>query len=211
MTTQYPATLATASLAEPVSVINAAAERMQRELPEIVGISVYAAGFTQLYKPYSTIDEMVNQDDAEKISPADIPLFEPLTIVAAKYVESAGVVIEVQLPDGDKALALTSMSQLFLPPLNGREQSFLERVIGLFLAEIPRKLTKRELSAIRSGSIYRGMSENALEYVMGFPDKESDWQDGGKQFIFRKSLLVYVSYSGTVVDWKFLDEKKRVD
>ncbi|MGB6728639.1 MAG: hypothetical protein WBE74_22295 [Terracidiphilus sp.] len=207
MTTQYPATLANASLAEPVSVINAAAERMQRELPDLIGIDVYAAGFTQLYKPDSTINEILNQVDSKKIPPADIPLLEPLTIVAAKYVDSAGVLIEVQFPDGDKALALTSMPQLFLPPLDGRQQTFLERVIGLFLEEIPGKLTKRELAAIRSGSIYRGMRENALEYVMGFPDKESDSGDGGKQLTFRKSLLVHVGYSGTVEDWKFLDEK----
>jgi hypothetical protein len=212
MTTQYPATLANASLAEPVAVINAAAERMKRELPGIAGMTVYAVGFTQLYKPDSTVDEMVNQDDARKISPADTPLLVPLTIVDARYVDSAGVVIEVELPNGEKALALTSMPQLFLPPLNGQEQTlqeqtFLDRVIGLLLAEIPPKLTKRELAAIRSGSIYRGMREGALEYVMGFPDKVSDAGEGGKQLTFRKSLLVYMSYSGTVADWKFVDGK----
>jgi hypothetical protein len=207
MTTQYPQTLATQSLAEPVSVLSAAAERMQRELPDIVGDSIYAAGFTQLYKPESTIDEMVNQDDAYKVAPADIPLLEPLTIIAAKYVDSAGVVIEVTLPNGDKALALTSIPQLFLPPLNGREQSFQARVIGLFAAEIPHRLTKKEVAAIRSGSIFRGMSLYALEYLMGFPDMESDWEDGGKKLVFRKTLQVYLSSSGRVADWKFLDEK----
>lgn len=207
LTTQYPATLASADVAEPLSVINAAAERMQLELPDIVGMSVYAAGFTQLYRPDSTTDQIVNQDDAARVPAADIPLFVPLTVLAAKYVDSAGVVIEVQLPNGDKALALTSMPQLFLPPLDGKEQSFQERVIGLFLADIPRKLTKREVAAIRNGSIYRGMRENALEYVMGFPDKETHSHDGGQQLTFRKSLVVTLSYSGTVEDWKFLDEK----
>ncbi len=208
MTTQYPATLATADLAEPVWVINAAAERIKLELPDLIGMGVYAAGFTELYKPDSTIDEIMNQDDAEKVPPADIPLLVPLTVVAAKYVESSGVVIEVQLPDGDKALALTSMPQLMLPPLGGREPTFLERLIGLFLADIPPKLTKRELTAIRSGSIYRGMREYALEYVMGFPDKETNSGNGGKQLIFRKSLLVNLSNWGTVEDWKFLDQKQ---
>jgi hypothetical protein len=207
LTTQYPATLANADLAEPVAVINAAAERMQRELPDLIGMSVYAAGFTQLYKPDSTADEIVNQDDASKVPPADIPLFVPLTVVAARYADLAGVVIEVQFPNGDKALALTSMQQLFLPQLDGKEQSFQERVIGLFLAQIPHKLTKRELAAIRNGSIYHGMSETALEYVMGFPEKESKTADGDRQLTFRKSLLVTLGYSGTVEDWKFLDEK----
>lgn len=207
MTTQYPATLANAELAEPASVVNAAAERMQSGLPEIVGITVYAAGFTQLYKPDSTIDEIVNQDDAKRVPAADIPLLVPLTIVAAKYVDPAGVVIEVQLPSGDKALALTSMPQLFLPPLTKHEPTFEERVIGLFLANIPHKLTKKELAAIQSGSIYHGMSENALEYLMGFPDKETKAEDGSRKLTFRNSLVVMLGYSGTVAGWKFLDEK----
>ena len=208
MTTQYPTTLANASLVEPVSVIGTAAERIERELPYIVGDSVYAAGFTQLYRPESTTDEIVNQDDAKRVPPEDVPLLVPLTILAAKYVDTAGVVIEVELPDGDKALALTTVPQLLLPPLNGKAQSFLERVIGLFLVEIPPKLTKRELAAIKNGSIYRGMRLNALEYVMGFPDKESTTKEGVKQLLFRNSLLVSMSYSGTVADWKFLDEKQ---
>ncbi len=207
MTTQYPQTLAITSLAEPVSVINAAADRMQRELPDIVGMSVYAGGFTQLYRPESTIDQIVNQDDANKIPPADIPLLVPLTVLAARYVDSAGVVIEVQLPNGDKALALTSMPQLFLPALTKREPTFQERVIGLFAAEIPHRLTKKEVAAIKNGSIYRGMSLYALEYLMGFPDKETKSDDGGSKLIFRKTMQVYLSYSGRVEEWKFLDDK----
>lgn len=207
LTTQYPATLANADLAEPVAVISAAAERMQRELSDLVGMSVYAAGFTQLYKPQSTIEAIVNQDDAYKVAPADIPLLVPLTVVAARFVESAGVVIEVELPSGDKALALTSMPQLFLPPLDGRPQSFQERVLGLLLTHIPHKLTQREVAAIKNGSIYRGMRENALEYLMGFPDKESKTGDGDRQLTFRKTLVVTLGYSGTVADWKFLDER----
>ena len=207
LTTQYPQTLATANVAELSSVVSAAAERLQRELPFIAGKYIYAAGFTQLYRPDSSLDELARQDASKRVSPADIPLFEPLEIVAAKYDAPAGVVIEVQLPDGDKALALTSNTQLFSAPINGEKQSFLDRVIGLFLSEIPSDLTKKEVAAIRNGSIYRGMREGALEYVLGFPDKESKWEDGGKQLTFRRSLTVYVSAQGTVADWKFVDEK----
>jgi len=205
MTTQYPASIANAMLAEPMTVIDAAADRLQQELPEIVGTSIYAAGFTPLYKPNTTIDEMVNQVDARRIAPADVPLFVPLPIVAARYVDAVGVVIEVLFPNGDRAISLTSMSQLFLPPLNGKQQSFLECVIGLFLPEIPRKLTRKEVSAIKSGSIYSGMSENALEYVMGFPDKQTDAEDSGRKLTFRNSLVVVINYSGRVESWKFLN------
>jgi len=207
LTTQYPTTLANAELVEPISVINAAAERMQRELPDIIGMGVYAAGFTQLYRPDSTTDEIVNQDGAKQIPPEDVPLLVPLTILAAKYVDSAGVVIEVELPNGDKALSLTSMPQLMLPPLDERQPTFLKQVIGLLLTDVPHQVTKKELAAIKSGAIFRGMSGHALEYLMGYPDKESNWGEGGKQLTFRKSLLVYVSSSGTVEDWKFVGEK----
>jgi hypothetical protein len=207
MTTQYPATLATANVAELASVVSAAAERLQRELPYIAGTYVYAAGFTQLYRPDSSLDELARQDASKRLAPADIPLFEPLPIVTAKYVAPAGVVIEVQLPNGNKALSLTSTTQLFSAPINGEKQTFLDRVIGLFLSQIPSDLSKKEAAAIRSGSIYRGMREGALEYVLGFPDKESKGEEGGKQLVFRKSLVVHVGADGRVADWKFVDEK----
>jgi len=207
MTTQYPASLSTANIAELASVISAAVERMQRELPSIVGKFVFAAGFTQLYRPDSSVDDLSSQNAAKRLAPVDIPLFEPFEIVAAKYVEPAGVVIEVELPNGDKALSLTTKTQLFSAPAKGADQSFLDQVIGLFLSEIPSELSKKEVAAIQNGSIYRGMREGAVEYVMGFPDKESKANDGSRQLTFRKSLLVYVSPEGTVEDWKFLDAK----
>jgi hypothetical protein len=86
-------------------------------------------------------------------------------------------------------------------------QTFFERVIGSLLEEIPSSLTKKDLDAIRSGTIYRGMKEEAVEYTMGFPDKENDWGTGGKQLIYGKSFLVYVNRQETVVDWQSLDDK----
>ena len=205
LTSQYPVTLATTNVVELTSVLKAGAERIKAELPAVIGRFVFAAGFTQLYRSDSTLDEMTRQDDQKRISPADIPLFEPLEIMGARYAEPAGVVIEVQLPNGDRALSLTTRAQLYAAPVKGEDPSFLDRVIGLLLADIPSDLNKREVAAIKTGSIYRGMRAGALDYVMGFPDKESKWGDGGKQLTFRKSLVVYVSSMGTVADWKFVD------
>jgi hypothetical protein len=207
LTTQYPATLATSNLVELTAVISAAKERMHSELQSIVGKFVFAAGFTQIYSTDSTIDDLASQNALKRIAPESIPLFEPVQIVAARYDESAGVVIEVQLPNGDKGLALTTRTQLFAAPKEGEDPSFLDKVVGLFLSDIPSDLSKKELAAIKSGSIYRGMREGAVEYVLGFPDKESKRQGGGRQLTFRKSLVVNVSAGGTVEDWKFLDGK----
>ncbi|HUB51365.1 MAG TPA: hypothetical protein VL986_04415 [Terracidiphilus sp.] len=207
LTTQYPATLATANVAELTSAIGAAGDRMRRELPSIIGKFVFAAGFTQLYMPDSSVEDLAGQNALKRIAPENIPLLEPLQIVAAKYDASAGVVIEVQLPNGDKALSLTTKTQLFAALKEGEDPSFLDKVVGLFLSDIPKDLSKKELAAIKDGSIYRGMREGAVEYVMGFPDKESKGQNGGRQLTFRKSLLVDVSAGGTVEDFRFLDGK----
>jgi hypothetical protein len=207
MTTQYPSTLAAGSEVELTSVANATAEQMRRELPGIVNKTVYAVGFSRLYRPDTSLDEITKQDAFKRISPADVPLLEPLKIVAAKYVDSAGVVIKIKLPNGEEALSLTSMLELQTPPGAGVVQTFFERVIGSLLEEIPSSLTKKDLDAIRSGTIYRGMKEEAVEYTMGFPDKENDWGTGGKQLIYGKSFLVYVNRQETVVDWQSLDDK----
>ena len=207
MTTQYPSTLTGMSVVELASVAKATAEQMTRELSGIVGNTVYAVGFSRLYRPDTTLDEITKQDAFKRVSTGDVPLLKPLKIVAAKYVDSAGVVIKVKLPSGADALSLTSKLELQIPPSAGVERTFFEWVIGSLLAKIPSSLTKKDLDAIRSGTIYRGMKEESVEYAMGLPDKENDWGSGGKQLIYGKSFLVYVDRQETVVDWQSLDDK----
>jgi hypothetical protein len=81
----------------------------------------------------------------------------------------------------------------------------LQRISGLLLASVPTDLTISETSAIQKGSIYRGMSRGAPECALGFPKKENDWGQGGKQLIFTDTLYVYVNREDRVVDWQSMD------
>ena len=75
---------------------------MKSELPAIVGKTVYAVGFSQLYKPDTTLDEISKQNVLKRVSSAEVPLLEPLKITAARYVDSVGVVIEVNSRTADR-------------------------------------------------------------------------------------------------------------
>lgn len=114
-TTQYPETLTGGSALELASLENATAEQMKAELPAFVGRTVYAVGYSRLYLPDASLDELCEQDAFKRVSPTEIPLLEPLKIVAAKYVESAGVVTEVELPNGRKALSLLHQGPNLMP------------------------------------------------------------------------------------------------
>ena len=50
------------------------------------------------------------------------------------------------------------------------------------------------------------MSQIALDYGMGFPDKENDWGSGGKQYIYSDTFFVYVGNNGKVEDWQSLGD-----
>jgi hypothetical protein len=54
--------------------------------------------------------------------------------------------------------------------------------------------------------VFRGMSKDALDYAIGFCEKENDWGRGGKQRIyFGGKLIVYLDNSGKVEDWQSHD------
>jgi len=95
-------------------------------------------------------------------------LLEPLTIVGAKYLDNTGVVLKLRLPDKE---ALSFTDRLYY--LDGRaNRRFLDSVIGLLLSEIPKKLTPKEVDAIKHGTIYKGMTKDAVDYLLGFRERE---------------------------------------
>jgi hypothetical protein len=67
-------------------------------------------------------------------------------------------------------------------------------------------LTAKEIPAIKSRSIFRSVSSDALDYTLGFKDSENDWGRGGKQQInYGGKLVVYLDNLGHVVDWQSFD------
>jgi hypothetical protein len=81
---------------------------MTAKLPSVVGKTLFACGYTELYSPDATLDELQGKSRILK-QILDVPYLTPLTVTAAKYdVTADGVVFKVKLPDGKDALAISS-------------------------------------------------------------------------------------------------------
>jgi hypothetical protein len=203
--TGYPNTIS--DNIEFASAASALTDRMSKELPLLIGRTVYAVGYSKLYQPDTSLDEIIgvgSEGVREQLLPSDVPLLEPITILAAKYIDSTGVVFKLKLPNGNEALSFTY--QIYYVG-GDSERPFLERVIGTLQMEMP-KLTPREIDAIRKGTIYKGMTKAALDLMLGFTDKENDWGRGGKQLVYYDGrLLVYLDRDNKVEDWQSLDKK----
>ena len=185
---------------ELASAASALTERMDKELPLLIGKTVYAVGYSKLYQPDTSLEELVGDDRKGVLK----PLLQPMTILAAKYIDSAGVVFKLKLPNGKEALSFTSTHDY---REGDSDRPFRERVIGTLKMEIPKKLTQREIYAIKKGTIYKGMTEDALDYMLGFNDKENDWGRGGRQLVYHDgSLLVYLDRNNRVEDWQSFDK-----
>jgi len=204
--TGYPNTISTNI--ELAAAASALTERMSKELPLLVGKTVYAIGYSKLYQPDTSLEELAgvgSKGVLKQLWPTDVPLLEPLTILAAKYIDSTGVVFKLKLPNGKEALSFTH--QLYYVEAD-TERPFPERVIGTLLMEIPKKLTQKEIDAIKKGTIFKGMTKDSLDYMIGFTDKENDWGRGGKQLIYYDGrLVVYLDKDNKVEDWQSFDKK----
>jgi hypothetical protein len=180
-------------------------DEMAKNLPLVIGKPLYAVTYSQLYQPDTTLAEMTGQREIlKRLSVLAVPLLEPLFITAAKYVENIhGIVMKVRLPDGSEALTFTP--SVYLDHAQ-KDASFLARISGTLLPELPRDLTPKEVNAIKHHVVFKGMSKNAVYDALGFSEKENDWGAGGRQLIFlHGSVLVYLSQDDTVADWQSLD------
>lgn len=202
ITTAYPSTV---DLAIQLAVAQEAlAKEMSANIGSVVGKKLYAAGFSRLYQPDSTLEEMEGLSEIIKRIPiTEIPLLEPLVITAAKYVETpdelmhTAVVLKLKLPDGREALSITSSFTDV-----DKDATFLEKISGFLLTTVPKDLTPQEIAAIKKISVFRGMRKEAVHYALGFPKEENDWGKGGKQLIYTDDLIIYVNNQEKVVDWQ---------
>jgi hypothetical protein len=193
---------------ELASAATALTERMSKELPLLIGKTVYASGYSKLYQPDTSMEEMVGggfNGVVKQLSSTDVPLLQPITILAAKYIDLTGVVFKLKLPNGKEALSFT-------PPVyyldNDSTWPFTGKVIGDLAMTIPNKLTQREINAIKKRTMFQGMTQYALDYMIGSKDKENDWGRGGKQLVYYAGrLLVYLDRDNKVVDWQSFDKK----
>jgi hypothetical protein len=181
-------------------------EEMAKNLPLVIGKPLYATGFSTLYEPDTTLEEIMGPKEIlKRVSVTQIPVFEPLEILTAKYIPTEdGVVFKVKLPNGREALAFTNHSYLAIA---AAETPFIKKISGSLLATIPKELTANEVAAIKGGEIFRGMTSDAVFYAFGLPERESDWGNGGKQRVYLKVISVFFDNKNQVVEWQVLDRQ----
>jgi len=179
-------------------------EHIHQELSRLIGSTVYAAAFSPLYQPDTTLEDMTGRL-ADVKRTWDAPLFQPLTVTAAKYIPSTGIVFKVQLPSGAAALSFTE--PFFYTQANDKSP-FVQQILGSLLRRIDPKFTPREVEAIQHRTLFRGMSKDAVEYSVGLKDKGNDWGRGGEQWIFDKgNMIVYIDAAGKVEDWQMMNTR----
>jgi hypothetical protein len=203
MTTGFTITLP--RLMELAGKREAVREYIESKLPSVIGRKLYAVGWSELYKPTATIEDLSGIDQTSvKLSSSDVPLLEPLTITKAKYLPDVdAVLMKLSLPNGTEAIAYTPSGYFHF---DDPQFEFIQSVAGTLQASIPIGLTPREIEAIKGRKLFRGMSKNALDDAIGLCEKENDWGRGGKQRIyFGGKLLVYLDNSGKVEDWQSSD------
>src|SRR5208282_5860446 len=74
---------------------------IESKLASVIGRKLYAVGYSELYKPTATIEDLSGIDRASaKLSMSDVPLLEPLTITKAKYLPDVdAVLMKLSLPN----------------------------------------------------------------------------------------------------------------
>ena len=105
-TTAYPNTLSlNLQLAGEFEELR---QNIAKSLPQLIGKNVYAVGYSHLYQPDSTLEEMTGQQEIlKRLSLLDTPLLEPIQVLDAKYIGD-GIVLKLKLPNGNLALSYTS-------------------------------------------------------------------------------------------------------
>jgi hypothetical protein len=218
ITSAYPSSLG--SSVEFASIATSFAEQMSKELPLLVGKTVYAVEDSTLYQADTTLDEITGSDPKGKMKRllSRTPLLQPLTILAAKSIDEnadnlpldlppdagCGVIFKVKLPGGEEALAFTAEKYY----LSLDSLPFADRVIGNLEFSIPYPLTEQEVDAIRHRRLFKGMTKDAAHYFLGDPDALSNWGLGGKQLIYNGGrLLVYLDKDNKVEDWQSFEKK----
>lgn len=206
MTTSYLSLIFSDSdLTRPLKLVSEKNDRaalIKSQLASIVGKTVYAVGYSELFLPTASLESLMETSSYNAQQTLEFPRLEPMTIVKAVYIDEKDVVVlKLRDADGREYLCLSHFDS------RDGKVTFLERVVesypALLHASIRTALTPREIEAIRKGNIFKGMSKQAVHYTVGFPEKENDWGRNGKQLIyFHNTLFVYIDATEHVVDWQ---------
>jgi hypothetical protein len=183
----------------------AEAEKQQREvqarLDKLINKTLYKTGYTRLLEPTLSLDEVSEKNNPDTLPDRTIENLTPMRVRQAKVIPARHMLlIVVDLPTKETRLMVGNLNNV-----QTRRQfpSETETEMLNISAEpsIPAKFTKRERDAIKRGEIFSGMSQDALWWSWGFPDKSNDWGSGGEQAIYGGHTYVYVKQK-IVSDWQ---------
>lgn len=175
---------------------------IEANLRKLLGRNLYHNGYTQLLPTSLSIDDLVDGSKRNSLRDRNTQNLTILKVVDTKHlVAENAVLIKLVLPDGGERLLFGSLQHYNLK--RGYVPTLLERM-GVSAAEgIPRKFSQREMTAIKIGSIFRGMSEDALYWSIGYPKDFNDWGLSGLQLIYNGGRFVYIR-NKLVADWQSL-------
>jgi hypothetical protein len=191
---------------ELVSIRHAREDMIDQNLPGVIGKDLYIPGYAFTFSLDTTAGELADIGDSahKRIGRLHLPLMEPARITDAKYIRNYEIVVlKLKLVDGREMLTRSVYRDhpIHLPGTGSTQSdSFLDRVSGSLLTEIPKMLTSEEIQAIKNQEIFKGMSRTAVEYLRGKPIRESNWAEGGTQLIY-KDISIFVNDSGKVANW----------
>jgi hypothetical protein len=172
---------------------------------KLIGTPLYACEYSHLYEPDTTLEEMTGSRELlKRIDSTRTPLLKPLPIQNIKFIAASNIVVmKLKLPDDTSALAYTPLNLMHSED-DDKPMSPTAQIAGSFFTSVPKSYSPKEIDAIQKGTIFRGMSKEALECVMGFAKNENDWGTGGKQLVFSDTFLVYLDHFDKVVNWQSL-------
>lgn len=169
-------------------------------LAQLINKKLYKTGYTELLNPALSLKDLLDLNKRGLARDYETPNLTPLKVVDAKLLETEdAVVLKVELPNGDTRLLFGALNSYDLGPPG--EQTRLQRMQIYAEERISPKLSPKELVAIKDGKIFQGMSEEALYWSWGYPDKSNDWGRGGQQLIYHGSQYVYLA-GKRVRDWQ---------
>jgi hypothetical protein len=186
------------------SIVENHAQLMQSNLTSVVGRKLYPVNYSWPFPITATLEDLMKLDLTKRI--LDYPYLEPAEIVGARYVKEFDIVVlKLRLPDGREVLTSSEYRDEDTKTDGpATDNSFLGRISGRFLTEIPSFLTKDEVAAIQKGEIFKGMSRRAVEYIRGGTSNENDWGSGGLQLVYGEHLFVYLDSDCKVSDWQLV-------
>lgn len=104
--------------------------------------------------------------------------------------EQNAVILKVVLPDGTSRILYGDFSYY---AARGSDFTDLERLGINAYERIPSKFTAKEVAAIKEKTIFQGMSEDALFWSWGSPEKTNNYGQGGMQYVYGAGQYVYVT------------------